>query len=68
MGATANLATFAAEPPRELELHYGWNRPGMPLWGVPGNALSNGQPMSNPIQAEVSMRRISSGPCNRGNC
>ena len=40
----------------------------MPLWGVPGNALSNGQPMSNPIQAEVSMRRISSGPCNRGNC
>ena len=38
----------------------------MPLWEVPGNALSNGQPMSHPIQAEVSMRRISSGPCDRG--
>ena len=39
----------------------------MPLWGVPGTALSNGQPMSRPIQAEVSITRISSGPCDRGN-
>ena len=66
MGAKANLATFAGEPPRELELHYGRNQPGMPLWGVPGNALSNGQPMSHPIQAEVSITRISSGPCDHG--
>ena len=34
--------------------------------GVPGNALSNGQPMSHPIQAEVSITRISSGPCDHG--
>ena len=38
----------------------------MPLWEVPGNALSNGQPMSHPIQAEVSTTRIISGPCDRG--
>ena len=40
----------------------------MPLWEVPGNGVCDGQPMSHPIQAEVSITRISRGPCDRGNC
>ena len=42
-GAKANLATFAAEPPRELELHYDRNQPGILLWEVPGNGVCDGR-------------------------
>ena len=47
-GATANLATFAAEPPRELELHYGRNQLGILLWEVPGTALPDGRADEQP--------------------
>ena len=68
-GLSAISSSFTSKPPLPLKAaKMGLFRLslGMPLGEVLGDGPPTDEPITHPIWAEVSITRISSGPCDRG--